>query len=123
METIMTRVQKILRKEFSPREIRLESAGRGKLDGWIISKSFDVLTDEERQRKVWRLLETYLNEKDRNRILGFFTFTPLEEKMIFDENFNILEASSKKKDSTARKKTTARRTNGRARIIRLKKMN
>jgi hypothetical protein len=102
----MTRVQKVLQMEFSPREIRLESAGRGKVSGWIISKSFDELTDEERSQKVWRLLDAYLSKKDRDRIFGFFTFTPLEEKMISDENFDILSASSKKKSSSARKKAT-----------------
>jgi len=114
MEKLVARVEKILQKEFSPREIRVESAGRGKLDGWIISKSFDKLTDAERQRKIWRLFEAYLSEKDRNRILGFFTFTPLEEKMIFDESFEVLAASLKKKASSARKKTlSAVRKNGR----------
>jgi hypothetical protein len=48
METIITRVQKILQKEFSPREIRLKPAGRGKLSGWIISKSFEKLADHQR---------------------------------------------------------------------------
>jgi hypothetical protein len=114
MEGVITRVQKALLKGFSPSEIRLKSAGRGKLDGWIISKSFDVLTDEERQQKVWKLIETYLTEKDRNRILGFFTFTPLEEKMLFDENFDVLDASLRKKASSAKKKiATAGRKNGR----------
>jgi hypothetical protein len=104
METIVTRVQKVLQMEFSPREIRLESAGRGKVSGWIISKSFDELTDDERYQKVWRLLDAYLSKKDRDRILGFFTFTPLEEKMISDENFDILDTSSRKKSSSVRKK-------------------
>ncbi len=115
METIITRVQKVLRKEFSPREIRVESAGRGKVDGWIISKSFDALNDDERHKKVWDLIKANLTEKDRNRILGFFLFTPLEERMIFDENFDILEAGKKNKSSSAKKKTaTAARKNGRA---------
>lgn len=114
METVITRVQKALRKEFSPHEIRLNYIGRGKFSGWIISKSFDEMTDEQRHQKVWKLLEAHLNEKDRNRILRFFTFTPLEEKMIFDENFDVLASSSKKKASSARKKTaTAGRRNGR----------
>jgi hypothetical protein len=113
MEKLMTRVEKILQKEFSPREIRVESAGRGKLDGWIISKSFDKLTDAERQRKVWRLFEAYLSDKDRNRILGFFTFTPLEEKMLFDGNFDILAASLKKKSSARKKTSSAGRKNRR----------
>ena len=117
METVITRVQKALQQEFSPREIRLNYVGRGKFSGWVISKSFDELTDEERQQKVWKLIQAYLTEKDRHHILGFFTFTPLEKKMLFDENFDILEASSlKKKSSSVRKKTTAGRKNGRTGI-------
>jgi len=72
MEAIMTRVQKILQKEFSPREIRLKAAGRGRLDGFIISKSFEKLADEQRYQKVWNLIDAHLNEKERNRIFGFF---------------------------------------------------
>ncbi|MGH7450511.1 MAG: hypothetical protein ACRENG_04145 [bacterium] len=114
MEPIITRVQKALQKEFSPREIRLNSVGRGKFSGWIISKSFDELTDEERYQKVWKLIKANLTDKDRNRILGFFMFTPLEEKMLFDDNFDIFKASLMKKSSPAKKKTvTAKRKNGR----------
>ena len=110
----MNRVQKILQKEFPRREIRLKAAGKGKLDGFIISKSFEKLTVKERQRKVWVLLETDLSEKDRNRVLGFFTLTPLEEKWIFDgSTYDKFEASLKKKTAALKKKTTARRTNGR----------
>ena len=98
METLMKRVQKILQKEFPRREIRLKAAGKGKLDGFIISKSFEKLTVKERQRKVWGLLETDLSEKDRNRVLGFFTLTPVDEKWIFDgSSYDKFEASLKKK--------------------------
>jgi len=114
METVITRVQKALQKEFAPREIRLEAAGRGKLNGWIISKSFEDLTEVERYQKVLKLFDAYLSAKDRNRIVGFFTFTPLEEKMIFDENFDVLAAPAREKASSVRKKTmTAGRKNGR----------
>jgi hypothetical protein len=114
MEAIITRVQKALRKEFSPREIFLNPVGRGKFSGWIISKSFDKLTDDERHRKVWRLIKANLTDRDRNRILGFFTFTPVEEKMLFDKNFDIFKASLQKKLSSAKKKAaTAGRKNGR----------
>lgn len=105
METVIKRVQKALRREFSSREIRVESAGRGKVDGWIISKSFEGVKEAERYQKVWKLIEAALPEKDRNRILGFFLFTPLEEKMIFDENFDILANDRKRKASSAKKKT------------------
>jgi len=118
METVMTRVQKILQKEFSPREIRLKPAGRGKLSGWIISKSFDELTDEQRYQKVWRLLEANLSEKDRPRVLGFFVFTPQEEKWIFDGSSYDKFTALMKKSSTAKKQALSKRTNGRARTMR-----
>ncbi len=116
METVITRAQKVLQKEFSPREIHFNHVGRGKYSGWIISKSFDELNDEERHQKVWNLIKANLTEKDRSRILGFFLFTPLEKKMIFDENFDILEVSKKKKSPSAKKKATvtAARKNGRS---------
>jgi hypothetical protein len=55
MATLIERVQKVLEEEFSRKEILLESAGRGKVDGWIISKSFDGLSGLERQQKIHRL--------------------------------------------------------------------
>jgi stress-induced morphogen len=113
MEAVITRVQKALQKEFLPREIRLNYVGRGKFSGWIISKSFDELTDEQRHQKVWKLLEANLNEKDRDRILGFFTFTPLEEKMLFDESFDMLKAPVRKKSSAKKKTSATRRKNSR----------
>jgi len=109
MDTIIARVQKVLQKEFSPREIRLEPAGRGKIRGWIISRSFDELTDEERYQKVWRLCDAYLDKKDRDRILGFFAFTPMDEKFIFDGSFDRFQRELKRKSAALkRKKTIAR---------------
>jgi len=112
-------VQKVLRKEFSPREITVEAAGRGKVNGWIISKSFEKLNDDERYQKVWKLIEASLPEKDRNRILGFFLLTPLEKKFIFDENFDFLDNGRKRKTSSAKKKAAAAaRKNGRGKAKR-----
>jgi len=124
MEALMTRVQKILQKEFSRREIRLKTAGKGKLDGFIISKSFDRLTVAERQRKVWRLLEADLSEKDRNRVLGFFTLTPRDEKWIFDgSSYDEFEALLNKESRAAKKQALGKRTNGSAGTMRLSKVN
>jgi len=124
MEALITRVQKILQKEFSRREIRLNSAGRGKLDGFIISKSFEKLTDEQRYQKVWNLIDTHLSEKERNRISGFFLLTPVDEKWIFDgSTYDKFEAALKKKSLAAKKQTTVKRTNGRAGTMRLSKVN
>ena len=111
METVKERVQKVLRMEFSPNEIILQSAGAGMVGGWIISNSFEELNEAERQQKVWKLFDIFLNEKDRNRIVGFLTFTPLEKRMAFDES----ETAAKRSLSSKRKKTTVHngRKNGR----------
>jgi hypothetical protein len=105
MENIMIRVHKALRKEFSPKEILLQSAGGGMVGGWIISKSFARLTEIERQQKVWNLFDKYLTEKDRRRIVGFLTFTPLEKKMAFDDDFDRHDRPLRRKASSSKKKT------------------
>ena len=79
METVMTRVQRALRKEFSSKGILLESAGKGMVGGWIISKSFDGLSGMERQQKVWKVLNRYLDERDKSRVAVLLTFTPVEK--------------------------------------------
>lgn len=116
MATLMARVQKALEKEFSPKEILLEPAGRGMVDGWIISKSFDGLSDLERQQKVHGLLEKHFNMQDRRRILTIFALTPLEKKIIIDEEENGLIPAAKKNKSSSSKRTSAiltvRRRNG-----------
>jgi hypothetical protein len=109
METVMTRVQRVLQREFLPKEIFVKSAGRGKINGWIISKSFEDLNEKERQQKVWKLFNAHLNEKDRSCILGFFTFTPLEIKWIFDEDSDVFDGPAKRKSSPALKRATANR--------------
>ena len=122
MEALMTRVQKILQKEFSRREIRLKAAARGRLDGFIISKSFEKLAEVQRYQKVRNLINAHLNEKDRNRILGFFLITPQEEKWIFDgSTYDKFEAALKKKSLAAKRHATTKRTNGRAATLQLKK--
>jgi hypothetical protein len=107
METVKDRVQKVLRRQFSPKEIILQSAGGGMVGGWIISKSFEELDEAERQQKVWKLFDAYLTEKDRGRIVGFLTFTPLEKKLAFDDDFDDFAAPSKRA-----KKPMAVRGNG-----------
>ena len=86
MATLMERVQKVLEKEFSPNEILLEPARHGMIDGWIISKSFDGLSDLERQQRIHGLLEKHFDVEDRRRILTIFALTPLEKKIIIDED-------------------------------------
>jgi len=96
METLMEHVRKALRREFLSKELLLQNAGGGMVGGWIISDSFDGLDGMKRQQKVWKLFDSYLNEKDRNRIVGFHTFTPLEKKMAFDDDFDDFAVPSKR---------------------------
>jgi len=96
MENLIERVRKVLRKEFLSRELLMQNARGGMVGGWIISDSFTGLDVMKRQQRIWKLFESYLNEKDRNRIVGFHTFTPLEKKMAFDDDFEDFAASSKR---------------------------
>jgi len=87
MEAILMRVQKALQKEFSHKGVHVASVGLNgeRVGGWVISKSFEGLTGMERQQKVWKLFDKYLDEQDHDRLGIFLTFTPLEKKIQFDE--------------------------------------
>jgi acid stress-induced BolA-like protein IbaG/YrbA len=112
MATLMARVQKVLEKEFSPKEILLEPVGHGMVDGWVISKSFDGLSGLERQQKIHGLLDKYFNSEDRRRILTIFTLTPLEKRIIIDEDPEGSIQLPMKKTSSSVSKTTRRTRNG-----------
>ncbi len=114
METIVKRIQKALEHGFSSKEIILEPVWGGMIAGWVISKSFEGLTGMERQKKVRRLFDEYLNEKDHSRLGIFLTFTPSEKKKVLDEDFDEFAAAEKKKSSStkAKKAMATRRNNG-----------
>jgi hypothetical protein len=105
MARLIERVQRVLEEEFSPKEILLEPAGRGMVDGWIISKSFDGLSDLERQLKIHNLFAKYFTENERRRILTIFPLTPLEKRILIDEESDGYKLPSKKRSSSARRKT------------------
>jgi hypothetical protein len=108
MENLMERVRKVLKKEFLSKELLLQNAGSGMVGGWIVSDSFDGLDVMKRQQRIWKLFDSYLNEKDRKRIVGFHTFTPLEKKMAFEDDSDDFAAPSKR----AKKPMVAKRNNG-----------
>ena len=83
MTSPMTRIKKVLTKEFSPTGIRLERSPNGKISGWVISKSFEGQPAIDRQHRIWRLLDANLDPKDKERIVMIFTITPLERKESF----------------------------------------
>lgn len=109
METVMKRIQKALQKEFSPKGIILDDAGEGYVGGWIISKTFEGLDGTQRQKKVRNLFDKYLDEKDRARLAVFLTFTPLEKKALFDDDFDVFKTTSKKRSSSIRTTTNGRK--------------
>jgi len=111
MATLMTCVQKVLEKKFSPKEILLESAGHGMVDGWIISKSFDGLSGLERQQKIHGLLNEYFDAQERRRILTIFPLTPLEKRIIIDEDPEGSVQLPVKKNSSSVGRTTRRTGN------------
>jgi acid stress-induced BolA-like protein IbaG/YrbA len=114
METIMKRIQKALEHGFSSKEIILEPVWGKMIAGWVISKSFEGLTGMERQKKVRRLFNEYLSEKDISRLGIFLTFTPSEKKRVFDDDLDEFELSDMKRTSSTRgkKPMVARRNNG-----------
>jgi len=121
METAMKRIQKALERRFSSKEINLGPVWGEMIAGWVISKSFDGLSGAERQRIVWSLFEKYLDEKDQSRLGIFLTFTPLEEKRVFDDDFDEFEISAKQTALSKRaKKLMATRNNG---VMRRKTMS
>jgi len=115
VESLLERVRKVLRKEFSSKELLMQNARHGMIGGWIISKSFDGLSGMERQRKVWRLFEKYLVERDRLRIVGFHTFTLYEKRMAFDNYYDDFEMPARRKPSPRKKTSTVRRARDGAR--------
>ena len=81
----MMRVKKVLAKEFSPKGIKLERTKSGRISGWLISKSFEGQAAVDRQQRLWKLLDKHLDPEDNARIVGIFTVTPLEHKMLFED--------------------------------------
>lgn len=81
----MERFQKVLEKEFWPRKILLESGRDGSVWGHIISKSFDDQNTEKRLQRIWKLCDKYLDEEDRSRLGLIMPLTPLEKRMLIDD--------------------------------------
>ncbi|MGH7595529.1 MAG: type II toxin-antitoxin system HicA family toxin [bacterium] len=81
----MERFQKVLEKKFSPKGILLESGRDGSVWGHIISKSFDGQDSEKRLQRIWKLCDKYLDKEDRSRLGLIMPLTPLEKRMIIDD--------------------------------------
>jgi acid stress-induced BolA-like protein IbaG/YrbA len=59
-------------------EIDMEESGSGKIVGFVVSKSFEGMSQTERQNYVWDHLEKELSEEQHKRIRVIITMTPEE---------------------------------------------
>jgi stress-induced morphogen len=79
------RIKKAFAKEFSPREIKLERTKSGRVTGWIISDSFSGQSEIERMQRVLKILNAYLDPKDRDRVSVIWPITRLERKVLLED--------------------------------------
>lgn len=54
----------------------------GKVDAYVVSGSFEDVPEQQRQRKVWTVLEGAFTEGQRKNILFVFTATPAEDEAL-----------------------------------------
>jgi len=59
-------------------EIDMEESVSGKIGGFIVSKSFEGMSQLERQNYIWDHLEKELSEEKHKRIRIILTLTPEE---------------------------------------------
>ena len=59
-------------------EIDIKESGSGKIDGSIVSKVFEGMSQSERQNYIWDHLEKELNEETHKIIRLILTLTPEE---------------------------------------------
>ncbi len=81
----ITRIKKALEREFAPREIQLERTKNGRVTGWITSASFDGQSEIERMQRILKLFNEYLSSDDRSRISAIWPITPLERKVLLED--------------------------------------
>jgi acid stress-induced BolA-like protein IbaG/YrbA len=59
-------------------EIDIEESGSGKIGGFIVSKSFEGMSQIDRQNYIWDYLEKQLSEEKHKKIRAILTLTPAE---------------------------------------------
>ncbi len=78
MDAIAHKVKNILTNYFAEDEIKLDNEPNGRVSGFIVSKKFLGMDDLKRQVLISGLLRNNISKQERERILGFFPFTPEE---------------------------------------------
>ncbi len=59
-------------------EMDIEESDSGKIGGFIVSKSFEGMSQIDRQNYIWDYLEKQLSEEKHKKIRAILTFTPAE---------------------------------------------
>ena len=59
-------------------EIDIEESSSGKIGGFIVSKSFEGMSQIDRQNYIWDHLEKQLSEEKHKKIRAILTLTPAE---------------------------------------------
>jgi len=85
MTALLTRVRKVLEKEFAAREVELKRTQSGKVTGWVTSDSFDGQSEFERMQRVFKLLDEHLSAKDREHVSVIWPITRLERKVLLED--------------------------------------
>jgi len=72
-------IKKVFEKlELEELEIDIEESGSGKIGGFIVSKSFEGMSQIDRQNYIWDYLEKQLSEEKHKKIRAILTLTPAE---------------------------------------------
>jgi acid stress-induced BolA-like protein IbaG/YrbA len=80
MEKIEEIKRALEKLELEELEIDMEESGSGKIGGFIVSKSFEGMSQTERQNYIWDHLEKELSEEKHKRIRVILTLTPEESE-------------------------------------------
>ena len=59
-------------------EIDIEENSSGKIGGFVVSKSFQGMSQIDRQNYIWDHLEKQLSEEKHKKIRAILTLTPAE---------------------------------------------
>ncbi len=80
MEDLKTALENALRRapKLKDSKIELENAALGKVGGFIISGSFDGMSQIDRQDLVWAHIEKELESEVQMKIMSLLTLTPEE---------------------------------------------
>ena len=57
-----------------------------RVGGFLIWDGFDGINQHERQHQVWEMMRSELSSEALQRVIAVLTLTPLEEKVMLDDD-------------------------------------